>query len=59
MFSITCYPATCGPKGYGSGLALPSRTAALFDNPYLTESCPRPRWVILGLPFLLSPKTAI
>ena len=28
---FSCYPATCGPKGYGSGLTLPLRTAAHFS----------------------------
>ena len=43
--------ATCGPKGYGSGLPLPSRTAAEY---YQTISCPRSEWSILvGRPRLL------
>ena len=32
------FTATCGPKGHGSGMPLPSRTAAGF---YQTISCPR------------------
>ena len=36
--------AICGPKGHGSGLPLPPRTAAGF---YQTISCPRSKWSIL------------
>ena len=53
--SFIFYPAACGPKGHGSGLPLPSRTAALSTSPYMTVSCPQPLWVILGQPFLLLP----
>ena len=28
VFSFISYPTACSPKGYGSGLPLPSRTAA-------------------------------
>ena len=32
VYSFICYTATCGPKGHGSGLLLPSRTAAGFSR---------------------------
>ena len=54
--SVIFYLAACGPKGHGSGLPLPSRTAALFKHPhYMTVSCPQPLRVIPGQPFLLNP----
>ena len=53
--SFIFYLAACGPKGHGSGLPLPSRTAAFFTSPYMTVSCPQLLWVILGQPFLLLP----
>ena len=37
------YTATCGPKGHGSGLPLPSRTAA--GSLYITLSWPKPTTV--------------
>ena len=30
MYSFICYTVICGPKGHGSDLSLPSRTAADF-----------------------------
>ena len=40
MFSFIFYPTACSPKGYGSGLPLPSRTAAHFPA-FKPESCPQ------------------
>ena len=37
--SPTWYPTACSPKGYGSSLPLPSRTAAHFPA-FKPESCP-------------------
>ena len=34
VYSFICYTAICGPKGHGSCLPLPSRTAAEFSLPY-------------------------
>ena len=47
------YTATCGPKGHGSSLPLPSRIAADFLSPYKIKFSPEPLWVILGRPNLL------
>ena len=50
------YTATCGPKGYGSGLPLPSRTVA--GSLYITLLYPGPNRqpsVLVGYPFLLFP----
>ena len=37
VYVLNLYLATCGPKGHGSGLPLPSRTAALFLTPPLHD----------------------
>ena len=39
--SCICNPVTCSPRGYGSGLPLPSRTAAYFPPLQKTRSCPQ------------------
>ena len=46
---------TCGPKGHGSSLPLPLRTAAAFLRDHISR--PKPLWVNLGTPvdLLLSP----
>ena len=50
--SPTWYPTTRRPKSYGSGLPLPSRTAAHFPA-FKPKFCPIYIRVIPGLPYLL------
>ena len=53
MYVLYLYLAACGPKGHGSGLPLPSRTAALFYSP-LTRPNPIPNYSELywGIPVI-------
>ena len=39
VYSLIYYPTVCSPKGYGSGLPLPSRITAHFSA-FKPESCP-------------------